>query len=352
MVVRRLTSHQVQKLEKHVYKSEGVSLLDPYLQVCWEWMFTHIPLWVHPNVLTVCGLMANFIAALFVIYYDPNILGKSLDALDGKQARRSDCDDPLAELFDHGCDSMSNIFVLLCCGSALGLSESPNMFLALMALQLSVFYCCHWQCHSIERMRVRWIDVTEAQLLIMAVHMITFLGGVDTWRMMIFGKFELRNLLLTAVSLSGMINICQCLVAIMTDGRKIKGNNITILYPAIPLAAVLIGGFSYSCWSQFNESNVLLYVMVFGVPLVKLTITLIVSCITETLMPPFDLTMLAPLVAFSNIYFNFLLSEYLLFALLSVFTLVDLLFSYTFYCREISGHLNLAVFSLPKPSKQ
>ena len=45
-------------------------------QVCWEWMFTHIPLWVHPNVLTVCGLMANFIAALFVIYYDPNILGK------------------------------------------------------------------------------------------------------------------------------------------------------------------------------------------------------------------------------------------------------------------------------------
>lgn len=32
---------------------------------------------------------------------------QSLDAIDGKQARRTDSSTPLGELFDHGCDSIS-----------------------------------------------------------------------------------------------------------------------------------------------------------------------------------------------------------------------------------------------------
>lgn len=34
-------------------------------------------------------------------------LYQSLDAIDGKQARRTDSSSPLGELFDHGCDSVS-----------------------------------------------------------------------------------------------------------------------------------------------------------------------------------------------------------------------------------------------------
>lgn len=32
---------------------------------------------------------------------------QSLDAIDGKQARRTNSSSPLGELFDHGCDSIS-----------------------------------------------------------------------------------------------------------------------------------------------------------------------------------------------------------------------------------------------------
>jgi phosphatidylglycerophosphate synthase len=32
---------------------------------------------------------------------------QSLDAIDGKQARRTNSQSPLGELFDHGCDSVS-----------------------------------------------------------------------------------------------------------------------------------------------------------------------------------------------------------------------------------------------------
>jgi len=32
---------------------------------------------------------------------------QTLDAIDGKQARRIRCSSPLGELFDHGCDALS-----------------------------------------------------------------------------------------------------------------------------------------------------------------------------------------------------------------------------------------------------
>ena len=47
---------------------------------------------------------------------------QSLDAIDGKQARRTNSSSPLGELFDHGCDSISTIFVALsaCLSAQLG----------------------------------------------------------------------------------------------------------------------------------------------------------------------------------------------------------------------------------------
>jgi phosphatidylglycerophosphate synthase len=42
-----------------------------------------------------------FLTALGLFVY------QSLDAIDGKQARRTGTSSPLGELFDHGCDSVS-----------------------------------------------------------------------------------------------------------------------------------------------------------------------------------------------------------------------------------------------------
>ena len=50
-----------------------------------------------------------------------------------------------------------------------------------------------------------------------------------------FGKVQLCHLLLSTVLLSGMINICQCLISIVSDGQKIKGN-VSIVY----LTAIIV----------------------------------------------------------------------------------------------------------------
>ena len=50
------------------------------------------------------------LAAVGLFFY------QSLDAIDGKQARRTGTSSPLGELFDHGCDSVSVSEYLLSAG--------------------------------------------------------------------------------------------------------------------------------------------------------------------------------------------------------------------------------------------
>lgn len=79
-----------------------------------------------PNLITLLGLsfVATNVATL--LYFSPTLdescptwvyysfaLGlfayTSFDAIDGKQARRTNSSSPLGELFDHGCDALNTV---------------------------------------------------------------------------------------------------------------------------------------------------------------------------------------------------------------------------------------------------
>ena len=61
---------------------------------------------------------------------------QSLDAIDGKQARRTGTNNPLGEFFDHGCDAVSNLLLIPCSGGAIALNEHPNLFIPLIIFQI------------------------------------------------------------------------------------------------------------------------------------------------------------------------------------------------------------------------
>ena len=121
---RILNEYQLERLKEHKYSSEGTTLLDPYMQPFWRWLVEQIPLTWAPNAITLWGLIGNILSTIFLMLYCPNGFGEapwwcytlcaiflfvyqSLDAIDGKQARRTGSSSPLGELFDHGCDAMS-----------------------------------------------------------------------------------------------------------------------------------------------------------------------------------------------------------------------------------------------------
>ncbi|KOB70742.1 Choline/ethanolaminephosphotransferase 1, partial [Operophtera brumata] len=85
---RILNAAQLKRLSEHKYSCTSASLLDAWLQPWWCWL--------------------------------------SLDAIDGKQARRTGSQSPLGELFDHGCDSISTVFIALGACIAVKLGEYPT----------------------------------------------------------------------------------------------------------------------------------------------------------------------------------------------------------------------------------
>lgn len=69
---------------------------------------------------------------------------QTLDATDGKQARRTGTSSPLGELFDHGCDSMTQVFVTLNICYALQMGLVKNLVWLCVILSVSTFYAAHW----------------------------------------------------------------------------------------------------------------------------------------------------------------------------------------------------------------
>ena len=120
-----LNEDQIRNLQKHKYASDNNSIVDPYFQPWWNYVVTLVPMWVAPNLITIVGLAINMFAAVLLINRCPTateevsgwitlnlaitvFIYQTLDAIDGKQARRTGSSNALGELFAHGCDSLSN----------------------------------------------------------------------------------------------------------------------------------------------------------------------------------------------------------------------------------------------------
>ncbi len=89
-----------------------------------------------------------FVVGLFIY--------QSLDAVDGKQARRTQSATPLGELFDHGCDALSALMMGIACGSAASLGDFPIFYPFACFVVLSLFYCSHWQAFVCGKLTFRW----------------------------------------------------------------------------------------------------------------------------------------------------------------------------------------------------
>ncbi|KAI5611042.1 choline/ethanolaminephosphotransferase 1 isoform X2, partial [Silurus asotus] len=159
-----LTRHQLKRLEEHRYSSAGKSLLEPIMQCYWEWLVSCMPPWIAPNLITIIGLATNAFTTLVLVYYCPTateqaplwayllcavglFVYQSLDAIDGKQARRTNSSSPLGELFDHGCDSLSTVFVVLGTSIAVQLGTNPDWMFFCCFAGMFMFYCAHWQTY-------------------------------------------------------------------------------------------------------------------------------------------------------------------------------------------------------------
>ncbi|KAL1241917.1 Choline/ethanolaminephosphotransferase, partial [Trichinella pseudospiralis] len=152
-----LSQSQLKRLLEHRYCSQDRSILTP-------------------NALTFVGLLINVVSTLILAWYSPDakqtapfwvymicalslFFYQSLDATDGKQARRTETATPLGELFDHGCDSISQTFIVMQICMALQLGYYPIVVMLFWVSATLMFYCAHWQAYVSGMLRFGRISI-------------------------------------------------------------------------------------------------------------------------------------------------------------------------------------------------
>lgn len=154
-MLRLLNDSEQQHLKEWRYTSEDESVTTKLFNGWWNRVVEWVPEYVAPNVLSLAGLIlivfsyhltyyhsyrlprfTSLISALLIFFY------QTLDAIDGKHARRTKNSSPLGELFDHACDSIGTIFVVLTVAHHHGV-RNPNTLFYLTQAVLFLFLMEH-----------------------------------------------------------------------------------------------------------------------------------------------------------------------------------------------------------------
>uniref|UniRef100_A0A1B6IUG1 diacylglycerol cholinephosphotransferase n=1 Tax=Homalodisca liturata TaxID=320908 RepID=A0A1B6IUG1_9HEMI len=365
-----LSAAQLKRLGEHKYKYDSCSLLDPYLQVYWNWLVSKVPMWLAPNLITILGLLVNILTTLLLVWYSSDAkseaprwafllcaLGlfvyQSLDAIDGKQARRTDSSTPLGELFDHGCDSISTVFVALSACIATQLGHCPAWMFFQCFCALTLFYCAHWQTYVSGMLRFGRVDVTEAQFTIMFIHLISAAFGSEVWSNKVgFLDFvELRFGMVLMTIVCGSVSLFNIFTVIFTGGVGKNGSTVagtSVLSPVIPLSLVVVPAFIIWRKSEQNlyENHPCLYVLAFGLVAAKVTNRLVVAHMSKNEMEYFDSSLFGPAMLFLNQYFNCFIPEYYVLWLCVIWVTLDLLLYCAQICKEICDYLHIELFRI------
>ncbi|XP_028167308.1 cholinephosphotransferase 1 isoform X2 [Ostrinia furnacalis] len=373
---RILNAAQLKRLSEHKYSCVSASLLDAWLQPWWCWLVSKTPLWLAPNLITILGLIVNIVTTLILVWYSPDArqdpprwacalcaLGvfvyQSLDAIDGKQARRTGSQSPLGELFDHGCDSISTVFIALGACIAVKLGEYPTWMFFQCFCAMTLFYCAHWQAYVTGTLKMGRIDVTEAQYSIIAIHLISATLGPDFWAMQVGGAMiEARYSLALAAVAGACLTIGALGAAIATGGVGKNGSTVagtSILSPVIPFSFVVVPAFIIfqKSESQVYENHPALYILAFGMVAAKVTNRLVVAHMTKSEMEYYDWSLLGPAMLFLNQYFNNAIPEYYVLWLCTIWVCTDLVRYCGQICLEICAHLHIRLFRIaPAPPAQ
>ncbi|KAL8121016.1 choline/ethanolaminephosphotransferase 1 [Apium graveolens] len=190
-------AHGVASLHRYKYSGVDHSYLAKYvLQPFWTSFVDIFPLWMPPNMITLMGFVFLGISASLGYIYSPHLdsppprwvhvahglllfLYQTFDAVDGKQARRTNSSSPLGELFDHGCDALACALEALAFGSTAMCGKYTFWFWVISAVP---FYGATWEHYFTNTLILPAVNgPTEGLMLIYVAHCFTAIVGAEWW---------------------------------------------------------------------------------------------------------------------------------------------------------------------------
>ncbi|CAD5212056.1 unnamed protein product [Bursaphelenchus xylophilus] len=369
----RLDPQQIQRLSDHKYASSGYSFLDDLcMQRFWNWVVEFYPMWLAPNLITLIGLIINLLTVLVLSHYcytateeAPRwayllaavglFVYQTLDATDGKQARRTGTSSPLGELFDHGCDSMTQVFVTLNLCYALQLGFIKNMVWIVVILSVSTFYLAHWSTFCTGHLKFGRFDVSEAQDTIIGVLLTTAAFGPQIWDTSVFG-ISLKLIMLAGGAL-GIVNQAGAYIkSILSEGSGKNGSTVadtSVIFPLFPLLAVILPFCMIytKSTSGVYDANITLFALCFAAVGAKATNRLVIAHMSRSAIGIWDWIYVSPLLMIINQYYDFYFDELKILIIATIYAYLSLLVFCVHICHQFCNYLNIYCFFI-RPGPQ
>lgn len=275
--------HGVDMLQRYKYSGVDRSYLAKYvLQPFWSRCVNLFPLWMPPNMITLLGFLFVVTSALLSYVYSPQLdspppmwvhfahglllfLYQTFDAVDGKQARRTNSSSPLGELFDHGCDALTCAFESMAFASSV-MSGRHTIWVWVAAAV--PFYFATWESFFTNTLILPEINgPTEGLMLIYMLHFFTGIVGAEFWaqdcrqaiRVLYWVPFipdiPLFDLVLYIMVIFGVLpTVGYNVYNVYKVVQARKGNMLLALAMLFPFFALLGGVF---IWGMLSPSDVL-----------------------------------------------------------------------------------------------
>lgn len=371
--------------DSYKYSCKDTSPLSNYvMHPFWNQVVKLCPRWVAPNLLTFIGFLCciahNALTAIFDPHYQASVLGSgatpipswvwvlvsiflflahTLDGIDGKQARRTGTSTPLGELFDHGCDSWSTLFITATFYSVFGsngdgYSVSPFRMYFILWSVFFVFHIAHWEKYNTGIMYLPW-SYDLAMLFGTVLYMSTAFGGFEMWKVKLPGDYSAGPvfeiiLYVCCYIISFFMTVKNIVSSYQNQTGKMKPLHECVR-PMVSYTVAFVLCMSWVIWSKNNvlENQLRLFFYMSGTLYANMSCRLIIAQMSSTRCELLNYLLL-PLALAMGVSVSGQLSlsqeSWLLFALSGLITLAHLHYVIC-VVRQMCDHLKVDCFRIP-----
>lgn len=374
--LRYVEDKDLNALKNYRYVGVDHSLLANHImQPFWRWAVEFLPKTMAPNLVTVIGFLFILVSYLVTTYYVPVLFGEAprwvyfmnalflfiyqtMDALDGKQARRTASSSPLGELVDHGCDAICMTVMTLTLGASVSIGTDPVWVTCYMLIaSMAGFYAAQWEEYHTGVLELGYFNVTEGQFVVMGIYLTSGFLGSSWWlnTLSVLGfTFRYNELIVLLGSVPMFITIIN---SIWVMSRRV-GEGKTPFFLAfgrlVPYAsltgAVVVWALNSSLRVAQNYPH--RFLGAYGFFCANIIGRMVVARVCEQSFRPFQLLLVSSYVgaglALSGAFIYSPLFEYLYLNLFYVHSIL----CYYFFARsviiEMTAYLNINFLTLKK----
>jgi len=271
-----------ENIKNYKYSCTDNSISNIIMQPYWNWSVNFLPMTLAPNSVTSIGLLSIIISYLVTLYYLPEMKGippvwlyyfnifsiffyQTMDALDGKQARRTQSSSGLGELFDHGCDAIITFFVVQTFLSCIQIGINELSLFSTLAIMFA-FYTAQYEQYHTGVMSFGVIGVVETHFVMIIGHLISALYGPTFWVQSIsitkLITLQYNEIVIIGMFIGSLSMFSQNIISVFK--RCDKDTAVSSLKDLIPVVVLIT-----FCWIWNTNTGILyksphLFMSIFG----------------------------------------------------------------------------------------